>query len=67
MKRKNSLVSIITQTCDKEMVGKSEFIGIPVDQNNLNSNISNSNEINFDSNLIRLTDNKQPFSIIEKK
>ena len=58
MERKNSLISIITQTYDKEMVGKSEFIGIPIDQNNLNSNANNSNEINFDSNLVRLTENK---------
>lgn len=67
MERKNSLISIITQTCDREMVGKNEFIEIPIDQNNLNPNINNTNEVNYESNLVRLMDNKQPFSIIDKK
>lgn len=66
MERKNSLVSMVTQTCDREMVGRSEFIEIPVDQHNLAHNINNNTEINFDSNIARLADNKQPFSILEK-
>ena len=41
MERKNSMISMITQTCDKEMLGRSEFIGIPLNQN--------SNEIDFSS------------------
>jgi len=58
MERKNSMVSIITQTCDKEMLGRSEFIGIPINQN--------SNEINFSNNLDNLSNNKQSYSIYEK-
>ena len=65
MERKNSLVSIMTQTCEHEMVGRSEFIDIPLNNNNLNSNINNSNQINLDSKLARLTE-KQPFSIYDK-
>ena len=64
MERKNSLVSMITQTCDKEMVGRSEFIGIPLNQNNLNPNISR--EINLDPNLFRLTEGRQTFSMYDK-
>jgi len=66
MERKNSLVSMVTQTCDREMVGRSEFIEIPVDQHNLAQNINNNSEINFDSNIVRLSDNKQTFSISKK-
>ena len=66
MERKNSLVSMVTQTCDREMVGRSEFIEIPVDQHNLAQNINNSSEINFDSNIVRLSDNKQTFPISKK-
>ena len=66
MERKNSLVSMVTQTCDREMVGRSEFIEIPVDQHNLAQNINNSSDINFDSNIVRLSDNKQTFPISKK-
>ena len=48
MERKNSMVSMVTQTCDLEMVGRSEFIGIPDNQSNLNKN--NSREINLEGN-----------------
>ena len=64
MERKNSLVSMITQTCDHEMVGRSEFIGIPGNQNILNSNISR--EINLDQNMFRLTEGKQNYSLYDK-
>ena len=46
------------------MIGRSEFIDIPLNQNNINMN-NNNNEIKFDSNLVRL-DSKQPFSIYDK-
>ena len=60
MERKNSMVSMITQTCDKEMLGRSEFIGIPINQN--------SNEINFSSNNDRLnTNNKTNYSLYDKQ
>ena len=64
MERKNSLVSMITQTCDREMVGRSEFIGIPVNQNSLNPNISR--EINLDPNMFRLSEGKQTYSLYDK-
>ena len=64
MERKNSLVSMITQTCDREMVGRSEFIGIPANQYNLNPNLSR--EIILDPNMIRLSENKQSYSIYDK-
>ena len=48
MERKNSLVSITTQTCDREMVGTSEFIDIPINNNNLKTN--NIEEINIGDN-----------------
>ena len=66
MERKNSLVSMVTQTCDREMVGRSEFIEIPVDQHNLAQNINSNSDINFDSNIGRLSDNKQTFPISKK-
>ena len=60
MERKSSMVSMITQTCDKEMLGRSEFIGIPINQN--------SNEINFSSNNDRLnTNNKTNYSLYDKQ
>ena len=61
MERKNSMVSIITQTCDKEMLGRSEFIGIPLNQN--------SNEIDFSSSKDRLNNNnnKSNYSLYEKQ
>ena len=60
MERKSSMVSMITQTCDKEMLGRSEFIGIPINQN--------SNEINFSSNNDRLnTNNKMNYSLYDKQ
>ena len=60
MERKNSMVSMITQTCDKEMLGRSEFIGIPINQN--------SNEINFSSNNDGLnTNNKTNYSLYDKQ
>ena len=64
MERKNSLVSMITQTCDHEMVGRSEFIGIPINHNNLNPNISR--EINLDPNMIKLNEGKQNYSLYDK-
>ena len=66
MERKNSLVSMVTQTCDREMVGRSEFIEIPVDQHNLAQNINSNSDINFDSNIGRLSENKQTFPISKK-
>ena len=60
MERKSSMVSMITQTCDKEMLGRSEFIGIPINQN--------SNEINFSSNNDGLnTNNKTNYSLYDKQ
>ena len=41
MERKNSMASMITQTCDREMLGRSEFVGIPMNQNNNEINYSN--------------------------
>ena len=64
MERKNSLVSMVTQTCDHEMVGRSEFVGIPVNQNLLNSNISH--EINLDPNMFGVTEGKQNYSLYDK-
>ena len=64
MERKNSLVSMITQTCDREMVGRSEFIGIGVNQNNLNPNISR--EINLEPNIFGLSEGKQTYSLYDK-
>jgi hypothetical protein len=43
------MISMITQTCDKEMLGRSEFIGIPINQN--------SKEINFSKSKDRLNNN----------
>ena len=59
MERKNSMASMITQTCDREMVGRSEFVGIPMDQNN--------NEINYSNKIDRLSNNKQNYSLYEKQ
>ena len=61
MERKNSMISMITQTCDKEMLGRSEFIGIPLNQN--------SNEIDFSSSKDRLNNNnnKSNYSLYEKQ
>ena len=64
LERKNSLVSMVTQTCDREMVGRSEFIGIPVDHNNLNPSLSR--EIILDPNMIRLAETKQSYSLYDK-
>ena len=38
IERKNSYTSMVTQTCDREMVGRSEFVGIPIDNINNPSN-----------------------------
>ena len=58
MERKNSMTSMITQNCDKEMLGRSEFIGIPMNQN--------SNEMNY-SNNDRINNNKSNYSLFEKQ
>ena len=58
MERKSSMASMITQNCDKEMLGRSEFIGIPMNQN--------SNEMNF-SNNDRINNNKSNYSLFEKQ
>ena len=63
MERKNSLVSMVTQTCDLEMVGRSEFIGIPENQNSLNKN--NSREINLEGNIRLNSGNKPIYSIYD--
>ena len=59
MERKNSMVSMVTQTCDREMLGRSEFIGIPLNQN--------SNEINYSSKNERISNNKPNYSLYEKQ
>ena len=60
MERKNSMASMITQTCDREMLGRSEFVGIPMNQNN--------NEINYSNKIDRLSNNKQQnYSLYEKQ
>ena len=41
------------------MVGRSEFVGIPMDQNN--------NEINYSNKIDRLSNNKQNYSLYEKQ
>ena len=58
MERKNSMASMITQTCDREMIGRSEFVGIPMNQNN--------NEINYSTKIDRLN-NKQNYSLYENQ
>ena len=58
MERKSSMASMITQNCDKEMLGRSEFIGIPMNQN--------SNEMNY-SNNDRINNNKSNYSLFEKQ
>ena len=58
MERKSSMTSMVTQTCDKEMLGRSEFIGIPMNQDN--------NEINYSNNKERLA-NKQNYSFYDKQ
>ena len=58
MERKSSMTSMVTQTCDKEMLGRSEFIGIPLNQDN--------NEINYSNNKERLA-NKQNYSFYDKQ
>ena len=63
MERKNSMVSMVTQTCDLEMVGRSEFIGIPDNQSNLNKN--NSREINLEGNIRLSSGKKQIYSIYD--
>ena len=57
LERKNSMASMVTQTCDREMLGRSEFVGIPMNQTN--------NEINY-SNKIEQLGNKQNYSLYEK-
>ena len=57
LERKSSMVSMVTQTCDREMLGRSEFVGIPMNQTN--------NEINY-SNKIEQLGNKQNYSLYEK-
>ena len=60
MERKNSMASMITQTCDREMLGRSEFVGIPMNQNN--------NEINYSNKIDRIGNNKQQnYSLYEKQ
>ena len=46
------------------MVGRSEFIGIPVDQNNLNPRVNK--EINLEPNIFGLSDEKQTYSLNDK-
>ena len=57
LERKSSMASMVTQTCDREMLGRSEFVGIPMNQTN--------NEINY-SNKIEQLGNKQNYSLYEK-
>ena len=60
MERKNSMASMITQTCDREMLGRSGFVGIPMNQNN--------NEINYSNKIDRIGNNKQQnYSLYEKQ
>jgi len=60
MERKNSMASMITQTCDREMLGRSEFVGIPMNQN--------TNEINYSNKIDRINNNKQQnYSLYEKQ
>ena len=66
MERKNSSLSIITtQTCDREMVGKSEFISIPNNQNYLSQN--NIEEIKLNENIPGLNDEKKHYFSINNK
>ena len=58
LERKNSMASMVTQTCDREMLGRSEFVGIPINQTN--------NEINC-SNKMEQIGNKQNYSLYEKQ
>ena len=58
LERKSSMVSMVTQTCDREMLGRSEFVGIPINQTN--------NEINC-SNKMEQIGNKQNYSLYEKQ
>ena len=58
LERKNSMASMVTQTCDREMLGRSEFVGIPMNQTN--------NEINY-SNKMEQIGNKQNYSLYEKQ
>ena len=60
MERKNSMVSMLTQTCDKEMLGRSEFIGIP-------NNQSNNNEMNYSANISRLNNIRTNYSLYDKQ
>ena len=62
LERKNSMTSIITKTCDREMIGRSEFIDIPLNKENF---IPTSNDINFSQNLKDNFDNTN-FSNINK-
>ena len=57
LERKSSMASMVTQTCDREMLGRSEFVGIPMNQTN--------NEINY-SNKMEQLGNKQNYSLYEK-
>ena len=59
MERRNSMASIMTQNCDKEMLGRSEFIGIPMNQN--------SNEMNYSNNNDRINNSKINYSLFEKQ
>ena len=60
MQRKNSMASMITQTCDREMLGRSEFIGIPINQNNTDIYSSKIDRLNSNNN-------KPNYSIYEKQ
>ena len=60
MERKNSMASMITQTCDREMLGRSEFIGIPINQNNTDIYSSKIDRLNSNNN-------KPNYSIYEKQ
>ena len=57
LERKSSMASMVTQTCDREMLGRSEFVGIPMNQTN--------NEINY-SNKMEKIGSKQNYSLYEK-
>ena len=59
IERKSSLSSMLTQNCDKEMIGRSEFIGIPNNQNN--------NETNYSVNISRLNNSRTNYSIYNKQ
>ena len=55
IERKNSYTSMVTQTCDKEMIGRSEFVGIPI--NNINNNNNPSTQIDYSSKIIQNNNN----------